>query len=320
MNNLFNNIQKYRPRVSTNPKENFTTEVFAYILNCDKKLLSKFIKLLDLNETIDDYYVCTQVAEGNKIIDMEIIINDSISIFIENKINSSINKSIEKKDGKTIINNQLENYLEIQKSKENPKCYVVLLSQYSEKIDKIIKDQLLSVIRWENVYSLLENHQHDDAIVKFLSKQFLGFMEVENMSPYKKINKNMINEYYNFRPNMKKLFENIINLLKDDTSFKKIRFSTSVDYISYYFWYNNVKFSLDFDRDGFSLFIYDEGLLSKAQKESLNVLDSVVFSKNYYIPYEIDEDFEKASSKKQREMLENFYLKNFETVKTILKI
>ena len=101
MNNLFNNIQKYMPRSNTNPKENFTTEILAYILNCDKKLFANFIKVIDLNETIQDYEVCTQVSERNKIIDMEIIINDSISIFIENKINSSINKSIEKKDGKT---------------------------------------------------------------------------------------------------------------------------------------------------------------------------------------------------------------------------
>ena len=319
MNNLFVNIQKYRPRENTNPKENFFTEILAFILNKDKDLFKNFISLIGLDYSIETSSINTQVLVERKIIDMEIIINDSISIFIENKIDSTINKSKGEKDGSIFINNQLENYIKIQNSKTKQKGYVVLLTQYSESIDKKIGNQLLTQIFWEDVYSLLKNHSSKNNISKFLIDQFIYLMEDENMNPYTQITKEMINGHNNFIENVKKLFENIMKSMEKNNTIEGNTSQYSYSFIDYYFTFENIKCSLNYDRNDmtFSLYIKQKNL-SKWQKEKLNNLD---FEKNsvwFWTSFEINDEFLNYDSNKQLDILKKFYIEKFDFVKNII--
>lgn len=223
MNNLFVNIRKYIPRKNTNPKENFFTEVLAFILRTDEKLLSKFIEVLGLQQQLFEKSpkVITQsrhkLEKNNKYIDLEIIIHPEncqpISIFIENKFGSSVSETIEEKDDENWVNNQLDNYLEIQKARNTVcKGYVVLLTQYNEIIDESKTEKLLKHIYWSDIYELFNNinkHKSLDEVSNFLINQFVELMRSENMEPYEKIDKKQLEHFGRHLNNVLKLVDNV---------------------------------------------------------------------------------------------------------------
>lgn len=319
MSNLFVNILKYRPRENRNSKENFFTEILAFVLNKDEYLLKNFISLIGLDDSIETFGIDTQVLEEHKIIDMEIIINNSISIFIENKLGSTINKLEKEKDGEIFIDDQLKNYLDIQNNKKNNKGYVVLLTQYSEIIDKKIRNQLLAHIFWEDVYSLLKNHSSKNNITKFLTEQFIYLMEEENMNPYTQITKEMINGHNNFINNIEKMFKNIMELIENNNIINGKNFIFSYYTIDNNFKLKDTKYTLSFSRYDidFTLYIYPKDL-SKLQKKKINNIGFEIQEDYLWTSFEINDEFLNYDSNKQLEIVQTFFIEKFDSAKKIL--
>ena len=319
MSNLFVNILKYRPRENRNSKENFFTEILAFVLNKDEYLLKNFISLIGLDDSIETFGIDTQVLDEHKIIDMEIIINNSISIFIENKLGSTINKLKKEKDGEIFIDDQLKNYLDIQNNKKNNKGYVVLLTQYSEIIDKKIRNQLLAHIFWEDVYLLLKNHSSKNNITKFLTEQFIYLMEEENMNPYTQITKEMINGHNNFINNIEKMFKNIMELIENNNIINGKNFIFSYYTIDNNFKLKDTKYTLSFSRYDidFTLYIYPKDL-SKLQKKKINNIGFEIQEDYLWTSFEINDEFLNYDSNKQLEIVQTFFIEKFDSAKKIL--
>ena len=310
MENLLVNIQKYRPRENQNPKENFFTEILAFILNRDKNLLSDFVKLLGFSEEIKTYNTTTQTTHKGKAIDIEIIINGSISIFIENKIGSTVNEYGENTDKGIIVNNQLKNYIEIQKNNKKYSGHVVLLTQFSEKIEEDIKKSLKKHIYWRDVYSLFKRYNSKDGINKFLINQFVGLMEEENMEPYNKITKEMVKHFDDFLNNVEKLFEQIL----EELNAKLTNRSITLDFIDHYFIFKDIKFSLNYGtvENEFNLYI-DRNTLSKDQDEKFQKSGLQNNKAYFWVTYPLGDDFFNMSSEEQFESLNKFFLEKIES-------
>lgn len=250
---------------------------------------------------------------------MEIIINNSISIFIENKLGSTINKLKWEKDGEIFVDDQLKNYLDIQNNKKNNKGYVVLLTQYSEIIDKNIRNQLLAHIFWEDVYSLLKNHSSKNNITKFLTEQFIYLMEEENMNPYTQITKEMINGHNNFINNIEKMFKHIMELIENNNIINGKKFILSYYTIDNNFKLKDTKYTLSFSRDDidFTLYIYPKDL-SKLQKKKINNIGFEIQEDYLWTSFEINDEFLNYDSNKQLEIVQTFFIEKFDSVKKIL--
>lgn len=317
MENFLINIQKYRPREDNNPQENFFTEIFSFILSKDKELVSQLLKLIGLSDEINTYKVKTQIVYSYGIIDIELIINNSISIFIENKLGSSVNKFKEKVNGENIVNNQLERYLKIQRENKKNEGYVVLLAQYYEAINEKISKQLKAHIFWKDIYLLFKNHKSDDQVIKFLIDQFIGLMEEENMDPYNKITKEMIEGYNDFLDNIYKLFDEVINEIGKTNQIKRKQSIVSRNYIDCYFLFKDITFSIDFNRGDFKLYVERKKLTSEQE----DILEKQGFELNksyFWKKFEIKQDFFDCSSEEQLKRLNQFYQDNFNLIKGII--
>jgi len=254
MDNLFINIQKYRPRVNNNPKENFFTEILAFILKQDKKLLEKFVRKLGFSDNIRNLTIETQVFHEGKMIDMEIK-NKKISIFIENKLGSSVSETKYETENEVQIENQLVNYLKIQENRKGLEGYVVLLTQFNEIIREDIKNnkKFKGHIFWHNIYPLFYQYKPKNERIRFLINQFKGLMEDENMNPYQKISKDMIENYKLFLKRIRKLFENTF----ERTNFKITNRGANWDeIINYHFSFQNKGLCLAFSNNELKFYLY----------------------------------------------------------------
>lgn len=318
--NLFINIQKYRPRESLNPRENFFTEIFAFILNKDRELVSKFLKLIDLSNEINDIKVNTQVVHSpNGTVDVELIINKSTHILIENKLDSTINEYEEEVNGEITVNNQLEKYLEIQGNGEV--YHVVLLTQHPETVDGKIKSRLQGHIFWKNIYTLLEKYSSRDKNIDFLIKQFIGLMKEENMNPYVEITKEMA-EGYELVPNVFKLFDEVFNELKKENKIQIGKQAFTQEFFGKYFLLNNIEFEMTYATNKFRLWIRKPKSLTSEQKEKFEnkgfIEESGINKGWFQVPFEIGPEFFEKNAKEQIKILTEFYTKYFNKAKEII--
>ncbi len=249
--NLFVNIQKYRPRESTNPKENFFTEVLAFILRKDKESLRKFLKLFSLELDIDltnyEIKIFTQQTDEftKRIIDIEIRLESqdkTILIIIENKIDSVVNEYVKEEK----IEHQLVEYSKILKRKneqdENDKkvtTYLFLLTRDYEEPDPWIKETIknnteheFKHIYWSEIYRLFNNnkitHKENEKIspkevIQFLRNQFIALMESEEMEPFDGLNENDLRNFKNTLQQISKLFDEVGKMFIKIVDDKKLR-------------------------------------------------------------------------------------------------
>jgi len=342
---LFVRLMKYRIRKERDSKENFFTEILAFILRNDEELLSGFLKLLDkeknwlpthIKNDFKKFKIETQVEHEGKRPDIEIIINQ-VSIFIENKIESSVrkkrgvNKNLNKKELDE-LKNQLDEYLKFQKERENKNIrgYVTLLTKYLEIIDTKTKDKLLSHIYWEDIYQLFKKHEKKLKELKTKNEImfFLKLMEDENMEPYSGITKKMVNNYGKFLDNIQKLFEKVA-LGLENIGITNKHSSVSNWYINKSFRFKKIKFELVFDRDEAKFQFYlnskkkKEDLLDEKQKKKIKKLGFKEYEKrNYHFikTYDKNEEFFDCDiPEKQLETLKGWYVENFKKVKEILE-
>lgn len=175
------------------PLENFTTELFVFILtylikndgNLAKKILNEFG--FDKNTNLQDLLIYTQkefIACGKPVRpDIIIDYNEELTI-IEVKVNSKLNNyDIDKK-----MLDQIQLYEKI-KGRKN----VYLLSKYI--ISNVTSDKR---ILWSSIYYLLEKNSND-----FVVECFLSFLKEYGM-------------------NSVKLTEDILSLIRTINSFKQL--------------------------------------------------------------------------------------------------
>lgn len=187
---LFINLSKYKPTENVTPLENFTTELFVYMLKYLQKNYKtaafEILKLFDINEkekissisTQNEYYV-----DGTKLKpDIEIDLEDRV-VFIEVKVNSPLHSSILNKG----LNDQLEDYQQI--TFEDKKTIVYSLTKYN--IDSKIKQN----IRWNQISKILNRIKTTNQLLD----NFIEFLKENNMGEQKAISMdtaNLMSNYY----------------------------------------------------------------------------------------------------------------------------
>lgn len=165
---IFSNLLWLKLKSSANPKEDYLTEIFVYCLRSNELLFKDFIKeFLISQEDISNYQIKTQ-ERFNKFGDHEI---DSIpdivlrfnnqTVFIESKIDA--------KEGY----GQLQRYAEHLDKIESKRTLVFLTKNFEKKNnDEILQNCNgyihIILIRWFQVYKLLEKYADDSLVYELL--------------------------------------------------------------------------------------------------------------------------------------------------------
>lgn len=167
---LFGKLFKYRERERISPRENFLTEIFAFVLKHDKLVRELFFKKLGLvmEET---FQIITQstYAEGRP--DIEIFIDKNTHVLIEVKIEA------------TEGTEQLNSYSEIlQKSQYNQRV-LVYLTKYFEHKESTAEKIKTHLLRWHEVFDILCKSE------ELLTKQLVDYLNEQRMSKNVILNK-----------------------------------------------------------------------------------------------------------------------------------
>ncbi|AIF45545.1 PD-(D/E)XK nuclease family protein [Virgibacillus sp. SK37] len=168
MDNVFINLLKLHGKQGfgvRTPLEDFTTEIFAYILSQDNAMIDLFMNHV-LKVPGEKFRVRTQgryIVEEECVIDMVFENNETIC-FLENKVHAS--------EGER----QLERYLTVLHSFLDRKVYLRYCTKYYDPKD--ITELDFKQIRWRDVYTFLQKNSKEDSLIK----AFLEFMEVKGMA------------------------------------------------------------------------------------------------------------------------------------------
>ncbi len=202
---LFGKLFKYREREKISPRENFLTEIFAFVLKHDKLFRELFFKKLGLlkNEKPE---ILTQSTYSEGRPDIEIIIDKNIHVLIEVKV------------GTTEGYEQLNRYSEILQKSHYPQKILVYLTKYFEHKESANEKVKIKLIRWHEVFDILCKSE------ELVTKQLVNYLEEQSMSKNVILNVNdvlairTINEstskldevLYHVKPN----FQNVIGSSK----------------------------------------------------------------------------------------------------------
>ncbi|MFC0604961.1 PD-(D/E)XK nuclease family protein [Winogradskyella pulchriflava] len=164
---MFNNLYKLYSNTNSNrtPLEDFTTECFAGVLQCNPAILADFVNLLKLDA--GDYKVNTQVKytlpnDPNCIVDM-VLENETTICFIENKVNS--------KEGWEQLSRYVKVLDEIDKETHLRYC--------TKHVDTKKENQHhFKQLRWYNISNLLEK-KHSNNV---MAMQYVHFLKQQQMA------------------------------------------------------------------------------------------------------------------------------------------
>lgn len=199
---LFVNLSKYKPSENVTPLENFTTELFVYIL---KDLLRKksntgykICKLFGINNPDEIEFISTQkeYSVDNKKLRPDITIElAKRTIFIEVKVDSPLHPSILKRN----LNDQLEDYQQIEIPEQ--KVIVYSLTKYS------VCSSVQKNVRWRDISNILDKKEEKNQILD----NFQNFLKINNMGvgkPMTKETANIIETYNSFFSFLEEIFNN----------------------------------------------------------------------------------------------------------------
>ena len=131
--NVFEALEKYSPRPDVDPKENFFTNAFAYILNDSRSAASAFIRLLfrqKANVLVRERFVfVSQMQIKDGVIDL-LAESKSVKIYIECKLSSPEGKGDVKEPS------QIERYLRVARS-ERGKNYVAYSNAFRRDLESL---------------------------------------------------------------------------------------------------------------------------------------------------------------------------------------
>ena len=170
---LFINLSKYKPSQYVTPLENFTTEVFVYILknllDTNPSAATEILNLFGIKNS-DKIIISTQTEYkvGEHILRPDITVESEEEItFIEVKVNSKLRESILGNEGE----DQLQDYQKINTAPEQKPTKVYSLSKNS------ISSPVENNVRWYQIFEILKEIEDDDIIVK----NFLCFLTENKM-------------------------------------------------------------------------------------------------------------------------------------------
>lgn len=188
---LFNKLSIYQPDKNITPEENFSTELFVYLMNYSlskgTELFSEFMKILDVNADIPNYFsykISTQqvfyAVNNNKAIPDITIKTHNEYYFIEVKVESGINYyDIENGEGNKEVINQIQKY---QNIKIPEKKHIYLLTKHPCNITFDKCADFKKRIIWQNIYKLLSKYQSTDCVERYLVEEIISYMEEKKMS------------------------------------------------------------------------------------------------------------------------------------------
>ena len=188
---LFNILSTYKPLETVNPEENFSTELFVYLLKFSLKnktlLYSNFMNYLGVRVEESDYEkfaIYTQLVffteDGKQVFpDITIETEDEL-IFIEVKLESGLNYyDIENEENRNVAINQIQLYQTIKTLKEKN---IYLLTKYFCDLPFEDCSDFRKKLRWQDFYCLIKQYETEDTVEKYLIEEVKKYMEGKNMS------------------------------------------------------------------------------------------------------------------------------------------
>lgn len=187
---IFTILGKYKPSENVTPEENYSTELFVYLLNYSLRskteLFSRFMELLDENistSIYDDFSIGTQegfsTITNNRIIPDIYIKRKTVEkyYFIEVKVESGLNFYKNVKNSKGTIN-QIQKYQKIKTSEKN----IYLLTKYACGVSFDDCPDFKKKIRLHNIHEILKDYKSKNTVENFLISETIKYMEDNNMS------------------------------------------------------------------------------------------------------------------------------------------
>lgn len=212
MSTLFTSIYKYRESSFKNQKENYVNEILCYVLNNDESFCDALFKYIGLsNLTIQNCVTQNSDSDyGRPDITIEMI--DGSVILIECKIDSLQGM------------NQLKNYLNILKRKNNPKNRLIYLTKYQEPTG-IDEEDTYHHLKWQDVYVMLNNSTNN------ISIEFKKYLIENKMCTEYKFERKEVSGIQDFTRTISKLLD-IIDKIKNiaiKNNFEKIKIDRTLN-------------------------------------------------------------------------------------------
>ena len=282
---LFVNLSKYKPTENVSPLENFTTELFVYIL---KDLLRQkneagyeILALFGIrkNESIQNISTQNEYKVDDRILrpDIEIDLDNRV-VFVEVKVNSPLHPSILKGH----LDDQLEDYQQIQVT--SGKAVVYSLTKLK------IYSRVKTNVRWYSISKILKKLEGPNQIID----NFISFLEINNMSEQKAMKADtahLMTTYFSFFDYLREIFE-----ASKFAQNSKYRYGTN--YV---------------EKNGLGFFIMD-----KNKRKSKNEEDGFYFL-GILPPYENEISFQVLSDYLKDKKWKKDWLKDDEGVHPIIK-
>lgn len=204
--NIFIHLKENKKHI-----EDYFTKILLFFLENNEQFREKLVtKLLGIKDIEKDSKFSVKYnlpyPPKNTRPDLSIS-NKDILILIEIKINTELRE------------HQLIDYSEIIKDKlekkEIKKGFVVFLPKYFELIQndgkniiEINTNNKLIEKNWSDMYTFFKNDENFTNEMRWLKNQYIELMEVENMQPFRKMDKGNLS-------NMGKEFSNIVRLFSE---------------------------------------------------------------------------------------------------------
>lgn len=196
---LFENLVKSAPTQNMTPKENFLTEIFAWILKNYDGLAVGLVNWLFLLELDDQSEVLceTQVNFNGKYPDMVLEIDNYHFVF-EHKVDSELHCD-QLKNYKSYATNNLENYR------------IVLITTSKSQHTSPLSDRNIC---WYEIYSFLDDHINERPEIqdRIVLDSFLYFLKHEGLGPMEALNYANI-QYYNCAERLETETKNLLDIL-----------------------------------------------------------------------------------------------------------
>lgn len=188
---IFSSIVSYTPTPYVDPKENFLTELFAWIINNVNGFAKEYVSYIDtrigVSSGITDknqIWAATQITVLSGYIDMVLYTDSGINYICEHKVDSELSE------------NQIQKYVDCQDELEQDgKYYTVLLTkakwQHSQKAD--------ASITWSDVDGLVENiidRYQNGSSDRFVLEQFSRFLKEKKLGKVEPMDANYFKTSY----------------------------------------------------------------------------------------------------------------------------
>lgn len=198
MNNesIFSCLKHYAPSEGSDPKEDYFTQMIAWMLENMPGLAHAYVDLLcgklhiQLNHSTEKISVDTQrvidIDDGIGRIDLLIRVGSSIGFVCEHKVNSELSE------------NQIAKYMAHTDQLGNGRFYSVLVTLNAQQH----KQEANVCLVWSDIYSFILARQEEykdiytSPVEEFLIGEFLRYMKENGMGPYEEIRPDMIYSWF----------------------------------------------------------------------------------------------------------------------------